>query len=73
MTDNKTVKRVSNRGEDKREWEMKYNYKASVAVIEAPKKTARTSAKPESNISFHQSIKPSPVKKIRATAERPLM
>jgi triacylglycerol esterase/lipase EstA (alpha/beta hydrolase family) len=38
MTDSKTVKRVSNRGEDKRDWEMKYNYKASVAVLEAPEK-----------------------------------
>ncbi|HEY0051350.1 MAG TPA: alpha/beta fold hydrolase [Pyrinomonadaceae bacterium] len=37
-TDSKTVKRVSNRGEDKREWEMRYNYKASVAVLEAPEK-----------------------------------
>jgi hypothetical protein len=38
MSDSKTVKRVSNRGEDKRDWEMKYNYKASVAVVEAPEK-----------------------------------
>lgn len=38
MTDNKTVKRVSNRGEDKRDWEMRYNYKASVAVLESPEK-----------------------------------
>lgn len=38
MTDSKTVKRVSNRGEDKRDWEMKYNYKASVAVLESPEK-----------------------------------
>jgi triacylglycerol esterase/lipase EstA (alpha/beta hydrolase family) len=38
MADSKTVKRVSNRGEDKRDWEMRYNYKASVAVLEAPEK-----------------------------------
>ncbi len=38
MTDSKTVKRVSMRGEDKRDWEMKYYYKASVAVLEAPEK-----------------------------------
>ncbi|HEX8367435.1 MAG TPA: hypothetical protein VF604_02620 [Pyrinomonadaceae bacterium] len=38
MTDSKTVKRVSNRGEDKRDWEMRYNYKASVAVLETPEK-----------------------------------
>jgi hypothetical protein len=38
MTDSKTVKRVSNRGEDKRDWEMRYKYKASVAVLEAPER-----------------------------------
>ncbi len=38
MTDTKTEKRVSNRGEDKREWEMNYNYTASVAVVESPEK-----------------------------------
>ena len=35
MTDNKTVQRVSGRGEDKRQWEMKYDYAAQVAVIES--------------------------------------
>ncbi len=43
MTDNTTTERVSKRGKDKREWEMKYNYKASVAVLENP-------ANPASNI-----------------------
>jgi hypothetical protein len=38
MTDSKTTKRVSNRGEDKREFEMRYNYKASVAVLETPER-----------------------------------
>ena len=38
MSDNKTVKRVSTRGEDKRDWEMRYNYKASVAVLETPER-----------------------------------
>ncbi len=38
MTDSKTVKRVSNRGEDKRDWEMRYKYKASVAVLESPER-----------------------------------
>lgn len=38
MTDSKTTKRVSGRGEDKRDWEMKYNYKASVAVVESPER-----------------------------------
>lgn len=38
ITDNKTVKRVSMRGEGKSNFEMRYNYKASVAVLEAPEK-----------------------------------
>lgn len=38
MTDNKTTQRVSNRGKDTRNWEMKYNYKASVAVLESPER-----------------------------------
>lgn len=38
MTDTKTVERVSNRGKDTRNWEMRFNYKASVAVLESPEK-----------------------------------
>ncbi len=34
MTDNKTVDRVSGRGQDTKSFEMKYNYQAQVAVIE---------------------------------------
>ncbi len=45
MTDSKIVKRVSNRGEDKRDWEMRYNYKASVAVLEAPEKNGSNTGK----------------------------
>lgn len=37
-SDNKTVDRVSGRGQDTRSWEMKYDYKATVAVREAPEK-----------------------------------
>ncbi|HEX8237658.1 MAG TPA: hypothetical protein VF600_16995 [Abditibacteriaceae bacterium] len=44
-TDNKTVKRVSGRGEDKRDWEMKYDYKAQVAVMEAPEKNGSSIGK----------------------------
>ncbi|MFN6964829.1 MAG: esterase/lipase family protein [Pyrinomonadaceae bacterium] len=36
MTDSKTVQRVSARGEDTRNWEMKYEYKAQVRVLESP-------------------------------------
>jgi pimeloyl-ACP methyl ester carboxylesterase len=45
MTDSKTVKRVSNRGEDKRDWEMRYNYKASVAVLESPERNGSNTGK----------------------------
>jgi hypothetical protein len=45
MTDSKTEKRVSNRGEDKRDWEMRYNYKASVAVLEAPERNGSNTGK----------------------------
>lgn len=38
MTDNKTVERVSGRGRDERNFEMKYDYKAQVAVVESPER-----------------------------------
>lgn len=34
LSDSKTVKRVSNRGEDQKSYELKFRYKASVAVLE---------------------------------------
>lgn len=37
-TNNKTVPRVSGRGEDTTNWEMKYEYRATVAVIEGPER-----------------------------------
>ena len=37
-TNNKTVPRVSGRGEDTTNWEMKYDYRASVAVLESPER-----------------------------------
>jgi len=42
MTNNKTVPRVSGRGEDKTDWEMKYDYKAQISVVEAPEKTGQS-------------------------------
>ena len=45
MNDSKTVQRVSGRGEDKRDWEMKYDYKARVAVIESPEKNGSSIGK----------------------------
>lgn len=38
MSDNKTVQRVSGRGQDTRTSDMKYDYKANVAVVESPAK-----------------------------------
>lgn len=45
QTDSKTKPRVSGRGEDKRDWQMKYEYKASVAVLESPEKTGTSDGK----------------------------
>ncbi|HEX6280259.1 MAG TPA: alpha/beta hydrolase [Pyrinomonadaceae bacterium] len=36
MSDNKTVERVSGRGKDTRKWEMTYNYRARVSVVDSP-------------------------------------
>jgi pimeloyl-ACP methyl ester carboxylesterase len=44
-SDNKTVPRVSGRGEDKREWEMRYEYRAQVAVIDSPDRPGSSSGK----------------------------
>src|ERR1043165_6634774 len=35
QTDNKTVPRVSGRGQDTRNWEMRYNYSAHISVVES--------------------------------------
>jgi pimeloyl-ACP methyl ester carboxylesterase len=61
MSDNKTVQRVSGRGEDKREWEMKYDYRAQVAVIEDPLKNGSSNGRASVKHDF------SSVEKIEAT------
>ena len=38
QADSKTIERVSGRGKDTRNWEMNYNYKATVGVLESPEK-----------------------------------
>src|ERR1044071_4200095 len=38
QTNNKTVPRVSGRGEDTTDWEMRYNYRARGAGLEAPER-----------------------------------
>jgi len=57
MTDKKTTKRVSGRGEDKRDWEMTYDYKASVAVLEAPEKNGSSIGKATISHSFSSTEK----------------
>ncbi len=45
MTNNKTEPRVSGRGEDTTDWEMKYDYKAQVSVIESPEKNGSSAGR----------------------------
>jgi hypothetical protein len=45
QSDNKTVDRVSARGKDTRNWEMKYDYQAQVAVVESPEKNGSSIGK----------------------------
>jgi pimeloyl-ACP methyl ester carboxylesterase len=52
QTDNKTIKRVSGRGEDTRNWEMKYDYQASVAVVESPEKNGSSVGRATINHNF---------------------
>jgi pimeloyl-ACP methyl ester carboxylesterase len=52
QSDNKTVKRVSGRGEDTRNWEMKYDYQARVAVVEAPERNGSSVGKGTINHNF---------------------
>jgi pimeloyl-ACP methyl ester carboxylesterase len=62
-SDNKTVERVSNRGKDTREWEMKYNYAAQIAVIEAPEKNGSSIGRATVNHSFSSIEKNSAIEK----------
>jgi hypothetical protein len=45
MSDNKVTQRVSGRGEDRRDWQMKYDYKASIAVIESPERNSSSAGR----------------------------
>lgn len=63
MSDNKTVDRVSGRGKDTRDWQMKYDYKAQVAVIEAPEKNGSSLGRATVNHSFSSIEKISAVEK----------
>jgi pimeloyl-ACP methyl ester carboxylesterase len=57
MSDKKTTKRVSGRGEDKRDWEMYYDYKASVAVLESPEKNGSSIGRATISHSFSSTEK----------------
>ena len=52
MTDNKRVERVSGRGYDTRNWEMKYDYNARVVVTEAPEMNGSSRGRATVNHSF---------------------
>src|SRR4051794_34517304 len=52
-SNNKTVPRVSGRGEDTTNWQMNYNYKATVAVVESPEKNGSSIGKATINHSMN--------------------
>lgn len=52
LTNNKTVPRVSGRGEDTTSFEMKYDYKARVSVVESPEKNGSSIGKANINHSM---------------------
>ena len=52
MTDNKRVERVSGRGHDTRNWEMKYDYNARVVVVESPEKNGSSDGRGTVNHTF---------------------
>lgn len=45
QSDHKVTPRVSQRGKDTRDWEMRFNYRASVAVIESPERNGSSAGK----------------------------
>ena len=55
MSDTKTTERVSTRGKDTTTIEMKYDYKAQVAVVESPEQNGRSEGKATINHSFTSS------------------
>lgn len=52
QNDNKRIERVSGRGHDTRDWQMKYDYKAQVAVIESPERDGSSEGRATINHSF---------------------
>src|SRR5215203_5977894 len=52
QTNNKTVPRVSGRGEDTTDWEMRYDYRATVSVVESPERNGSSAGRANVNHSF---------------------
>ncbi|HEX7316195.1 MAG TPA: hypothetical protein VF297_19980 [Pyrinomonadaceae bacterium] len=52
QSNNKTVPRVSGRGEDTTNWEMRYDYRATVAVVESPERNGSSVGRANVNHSF---------------------
>src|SRR3712207_103876 len=52
QSNNKTVPRVSGRGEDTTNWQMSYNYRATVAVLESPERNGSSVGRANINHSF---------------------
>src|SRR5690349_1356820 len=52
QSNNKTVPRVSGRGEDTTNWQMNYNYRASVAVLESPERNGSSVGRASVNHTF---------------------
>ena len=52
QSNNKTVPRVSGRGEDTTNWQMSYNYRASVAVVESPERNGSSTGRASISHSF---------------------
>ncbi|MEZ5343959.1 MAG: hypothetical protein R2681_00255 [Pyrinomonadaceae bacterium] len=63
QSDNKTVDRVSGRGKDTRNWEMKYDYKANVSVVESPEQNGDSIGKASISHSFSSIEKNSAVER----------
>jgi pimeloyl-ACP methyl ester carboxylesterase len=63
MTDNKTIDRVSMRGRDTRDWEMKYDYKAQISVVESPERNGQSVGKARVDHKFHSIEKNTAVEK----------
>ncbi len=63
QSDNKTIERVSGRGKDTRDWQMKYDYKATVSAIESPEKNGQSLGRATINHSFSSIEKTQAVEK----------